>query len=248
MGPIAKRPRGRPPGSGRPKGRAPAAGAPRAKGRGRNSVSGDAVLASTSADATDILPDAMSLLADESAAPANVSLPWGASSVATPNLQDAPTTGAAGGVAAPAAGAPGDEEEGVDEEEDDAEEQMLQMPTATAEDREATKALLDTFSPEQLQRYEVYRRAHLPKSSIRKYLQTVVGGIVPASVGIIVGGCGKLFVGEIVEEALSFMEELGEPENTPIRPDHLREAFRRYRLAHSNSMGTHIHKKQLFRQ
>ncbi|KAH9254521.1 hypothetical protein BASA81_007463 [Batrachochytrium salamandrivorans] len=137
---------------------------------------------------------------------------------------------------------------GVDEEEDDAEEQMLQMPTATAEDREATKALLDTFSPEQLQRYEVYRRAHLPKSSIRKYLQTVVGGIVPASVGIIVGGCGKLFVGEIVEEALSFMEELGEPENTPIRPDHLREAFRRYRLAHSNSMGTHIHKKQLFRQ
>ncbi|KAL2911947.1 transcription initiation factor TFIID subunit 11 [Polyrhizophydium stewartii] len=139
----------------------------------------------------------------------------------------------------------GGDEEGGDEDEDDAEEQLLQMPATTEEDREAIKALLDTFSPDQLQRYEMYRRAHLPKAAVRKFLMSVVG-TVPASAGIIVGGCAKLFVGEIVESALEFMEELGEPEGTPIRPDHIREAFRRYRESHPDAMNSQLHRKRLF--
>ncbi|KAJ8331228.1 hypothetical protein BDV3_002432 [Batrachochytrium dendrobatidis] len=244
---TVKRPRGRPPSQAKAKPAKILSEKPRARGKSRASISGDAGSTGAGRDEVDTPMDSMSLMADDSVMVSGSAIQRGAGATISANAQDPSGLVGSGNGAAQLRDA-GMEEEGLDEEEDDADEQLLQMPAATAEDREATKALLDTFNPEQLQRYEVYRRAHLPKSSMRKYLQNIVGGIVPASVGIIVGGCGKLFVGEIVEEALNYMEEIGEPENIPIRPDHLREAFRRYRLQHPASMGTHIHKKQRFRR
>ncbi|KAI8893617.1 TAFII28-like protein [Globomyces pollinis-pini] len=82
---------------------------------------------------------------------------------------------------------------------------------------------------ETLNRYEAFRRAHLPKSTMRKIVTTIVGP-VPASVAIVVSGVGKIFVGEIVETALDVMEEWGH--TGPICPEHLREAFKRYQKDH----------------
>ena len=45
------------------------------------------------------------------------------------------------------------------------------------------RRLLDTFDDETLNRYEAFRRAHLPKAHMRKLISQMVGP-VPASVAI----------------------------------------------------------------
>jgi transcription initiation factor TFIID subunit 11 len=59
--------------------------------------------------------------------------------------------------------------------------------------------LLDSFDDEQTHRYEAYRRAHFPKAAIRKLVHNQLGYPVPLSIGIIVAGVSKVFVGELVE-------------------------------------------------
>jgi hypothetical protein len=46
-----------------------------------------------------------------------------------------------------------------------------------------SRRLLDTFDDETLNRYEAFRRAHLPKAQMRKLVSQMVGP-VPASVAI----------------------------------------------------------------
>lgn len=80
--------------------------------------------------------------------------------------------GAAATTAAPAA----------NEEEEELEDDVIAKPSQTI-GREETKALLDTFDDVTLSRYEVYRRAHLPKATMKKVVSNLVGPI-PASVAI----------------------------------------------------------------
>ncbi|KAI9099838.1 hTAFII28-like protein conserved region-domain-containing protein [Phlyctochytrium arcticum] len=94
-------------------------------------------------------------------------------------------------------------------------------------DAEVERALLATFTPEQQQRYEVFRRAHFQKGAMKKVLQTVLGQNVTESSAIVVAGAAKLFVGEMTEKAREIMEE--RKESGPIRPEHLREAYRRHK-------------------
>lgn len=70
----------------------------------------------------------------------------------------------------------------VVEEEEEEEDDHVHKPLQSI-GREETKALLDTFDQETLSRYEVFRRAHLPKSTMKKIVTGLVGPI-PASVGI----------------------------------------------------------------
>ena len=55
----------------------------------------------------------------------------------------------------------------------------------------------------------------------------MVGHAVPQSVAIIAAGSAKMFVGEVVELGLAVMDE--RKETGPLRPEHLQEAWRRYR-------------------
>ena len=77
-----------------------------------------------------------------------------------------------------------------EEEEDEAlEDDVVAKPSQTI-GREETKALLDTFDEITLSRYEVFRRAHLTKATMKKIVSNLVGPI-PASVAI--GNCMLLF-------------------------------------------------------
>jgi transcription initiation factor TFIID subunit 11 len=59
--------------------------------------------------------------------------------------------------------------------------------------------------------------------------QTLLGvNSLPDKVGVVLIAIGKLFVGEIVEKSLQVMAERGD--EGPIRPVHLREAYRRLHL------------------
>ncbi|XP_057307854.1 transcription initiation factor TFIID subunit 11-like [Hydractinia symbiolongicarpus] len=93
-------------------------------------------------------------------------------------------------------------------------------------ERRKLQMLVSAFSEEQLNRYEMYRRASFPKAAIKRFMQNVTGGTsVPPNVVIAMAGIAKVFVGEISEEALDVMESWGD--SGPIQPRHLREAARR---------------------
>ncbi|KAI8803039.1 hTAFII28-like protein conserved region-domain-containing protein [Cladochytrium replicatum] len=116
-----------------------------------------------------------------------------------------------------------------DDDDDDLDEDIV-FQTQNSETAEALRLevslLLDKFTPEQTRRYEVYRRANLPKAAIKRYVQSMLGTVPPA-VAIVVAGAGKLFVGELTEKALEVKEEWGH--QGALRPEHIREAYRRFR-------------------
>ena len=74
-------------------------------------------------------------------------------------------------------------------------------------------------------------------------LTTMLGQPPAPSTNVIVAGCGKLFVGEIVEECRAIQSERGE--TGPIMPDHIQAAFQRYMKKNPCSQSS-LYKPRLF--
>ncbi|CAI2185440.1 14010_t:CDS:2 [Funneliformis geosporum] len=94
-------------------------------------------------------------------------------------------------------------------------------------------------SKEQLKRYEVYRRSALSKPNM---VGQILGHPCSHNMSIVVAGFAKVFVGEIIEKALDVRQEWGETGS--ISPEHLREAYRRYKK--DSKLTTHNYQKRLF--
>ncbi|KAJ3203634.1 U3 snoRNP protein, partial [Entophlyctis luteolus] len=112
------------------------------------------------------------------------------------------------------------------EDEDDEDNSLVQIEPRTDQERADMRTLIDSFTPDQLHRFEVFRRSRLPK---------------PASVLTAMCATGKLFIGDVVEigevfqpltvrsaiaAGLEVQAEWGE--GGALSPQQLREAFRRW--------------------
>ncbi|WBW71817.1 transcription factor TFIID complex subunit Taf11 [Schizosaccharomyces osmophilus] len=87
-----------------------------------------------------------------------------------------------------------------------------------------TRYLLDSFDEEQMQRYEVFRRANLNKTNVKKLANQILNQSVTPNVAIVISGFSKVFVGEMIELARRIQDHWGD--TGPLSPDHLREAYR----------------------
>ncbi|KAI7886589.1 TAFII28-domain-containing protein [Lichtheimia hyalospora FSU 10163] len=102
------------------------------------------------------------------------------------------------------------------------------MQAQMEKQKEDMKLLLENFSNDQLQRYEAYRRSALNRTNVRRLVSQVLNQQCSQTMAIVVAGFSKVYVGEIIEKAREVMEEWGDA--GAIRPEHLREAHRRYKL------------------
>ncbi|KAG6015040.1 hypothetical protein E4U43_005864 [Claviceps pusilla] len=126
--------------------------------------------------------------------------------------------------------------------------------------------LVEAFDSEQYNRYELWRAAKLSDAVVKRVVNATVSQSVPQMVSTAVKAVAKLFAGEIIETARTIQgewiaagekqtdlptpppstdevvadDEVEEPEmkRGPLRPDHLREAWRRYKVcAESHGVG-----------
>lgn len=96
------------------------------------------------------------------------------------------------------------------------------------DERLKMQVLVSNFTEEQLNRYEMYRRAAFPKAAIKRLMQSISGTSISQNVVIAMSGIAKVYAGELVETALDAREQWNE--TGPIQPKHIREAVRRLRL------------------
>ncbi len=90
---------------------------------------------------------------------------------------------------------------------------------------EASRFLVPHFSEAQLDRYEAYRRGGFKDAAVRRVVGAVTGAVVHRQAALALRTAAKLFVGDVVEEARSLMDERGE--SGAVRPWHVREAYAR---------------------
>ncbi|XP_010924537.1 transcription initiation factor TFIID subunit 11 [Elaeis guineensis] len=128
---------------------------------------------------------------------------------------------------APASGERGKEE---DEEEEENMEELSKLPSDGDPNKLAKmQAILSHFTEEQMSRYESFRRSGFQKANMKRLLTSITGTQkISVPMTIVVSGIAKMFIGELVETARIVMTE--RKESGPIRPCHIREAYRRLKL------------------
>lgn len=95
-------------------------------------------------------------------------------------------------------------------------------------DHERVQQILNSFTPEQANRYESYRRSGFERSKMSWLLAKVAACPISPQIAIAMSGISKLFVGDLVETGRIVMTERNHV--GPLRPCHIREAYRRLQV------------------
>lgn len=87
--------------------------------------------------------------------------------------------------------------------------------------------LFSQLNEDQKQRFEMFRQHGFPRPAIKRLIQKVLNdtGSINVNLIIAVAGIAKVFLGELIEEAVSIKTEAGSID--PVSPMHLYEARRR---------------------
>ncbi|KAI1390796.1 TAFII28-domain-containing protein [Hypoxylon trugodes] len=164
------------------------------------------------------------------------------------------------GVSGNNAGKDGDAD-GRKEEEFEIPENMASMSAARTkeqieEEKELNALLKAQMDTQQFERYEVWHRQTLKNADVKRHINSVTSQSCPTNVHQMMQVVCKMYLGDIVESAREIQEEwvqLGEkqtdlsdddlqPTNelseyrrqAPLRPEHLREAYRRRKASSEN--------------
>mmetsp|Transcript_28805 Transcript_28805/g.66556 ORF Transcript_28805/g.66556 Transcript_28805/m.66556 type:complete len:201 (-) Transcript_28805:83-685(-) len=141
---------------------------------------------------------------------------------------------AKGGVLAEAlaGGAPPPDEEkeaGSEEDDDNVAVDLFNNPLEEAH-RARLSEVVKTFTPEEEKRFQCYFRSKFPAPVVKRLMASQAGSAVNQTIGFIMCGIAKVFVGELVETARIVQGEWGEGSyEVPVLPKHYREAYRRLR-------------------
>ncbi|KAL3523221.1 hypothetical protein ACH5RR_016055 [Cinchona calisaya] len=121
-------------------------------------------------------------------------------------------------------------EEDEEEEEENMEIELGKFSTGGDPDEMAKmQTILSQFTDEQMNRYESFRRSGFQKVNMKRLLSSITASSkISVPVTIVASGIAKMFVGELVETARIVMTE--RKDRGPIRPCHIREAYRRLKL------------------
>lgn len=121
-------------------------------------------------------------------------------------------------------------EEDEEEEEESMDVQLGKLSSSSDPDKLAKmQSILSQFTEEQMSRYESFRRSGFQKSNMKRLLTNITGSAkISIPMTIVVSGIAKMFVGELIETAKMVMAE--RKDTGPIRPCHIREAYRRLKL------------------
>ncbi|KVH97092.1 transcription initiation factor TFIID subunit 11-like [Cynara cardunculus var. scolymus] len=121
-------------------------------------------------------------------------------------------------------------EDDDEEEEENMDVELGKFASTGDPDKMAKmQSILSQFTEEQMSRYESFRRSGFQKSNMKRLLGSITGSSkISMPMTIVVSGIAKIFVGELVETAKMVMTE--RKESGPIRPCHVREAYRRLKL------------------
>ncbi|KAD6453127.1 hypothetical protein R6Q59_015051 [Mikania micrantha] len=130
----------------------------------------------------------------------------------------------------PAAKAVKNKEDDDEEEEENMDVELGKFPSSSDPAKLAKmQSILSQFTEDQMSRYESFRRSGFQKSVMKRLLGSITGSNkISMPMTIVVSGIAKIFVGELVETAKVVMRE--RKESGPIRPCHIREAYRRLKL------------------
>ncbi|XP_071717088.1 transcription initiation factor TFIID subunit 11-like [Rutidosis leptorrhynchoides] len=121
-------------------------------------------------------------------------------------------------------------EDDEEEEEENMDVELNKLPSSSDPSKMAKmQSILSQFTEEQMSRYESFRRSGFQKAVMKRLLGSITGSNkISMPMTIVVSGIAKIFVGELVETAKVVMTE--RQETGPIRPCHVREAYRRLKL------------------
>ncbi|XP_076956721.1 transcription initiation factor TFIID subunit 11-like [Bidens hawaiensis] len=122
------------------------------------------------------------------------------------------------------------EEDDYEEEEENMDVELGRFSSTGDPDKMAKmQSILSQFTEEQMSRYESFRRSGFQKANMKRLLASITGSAkISLPMTIVVSGIAKIFVGELVETAKTVMTE--RKGTGPIRPCHVREAYRRLKL------------------
>ncbi|KAJ8570064.1 hypothetical protein K7X08_006641 [Anisodus acutangulus] len=117
-----------------------------------------------------------------------------------------------------------------EEEEESMDVQLGKLSSSSDPDKLAKmQSILSQFTEEQMSRYESFRRSGFQKSNMKRLLTRITGSAkISIPMTIVVSGIAKMIAGELIETAKMVMAE--RRDTGPIRPCHIREAYRRLKL------------------